>query len=165
MDKWEKFWKSDENKNSLPDDFFKKNDEKYDYTEEKYEYTKSLTENAIQRNWITPTQFLCCPQKISNTPLNDYLNNLQIDKIFSNNQYGQSKIVKFGMSKDKKTIVVQTYTEGGVKNLYIAKITFENNLFVHTNGGSYFSDEGAEKYYTLALGEEWTGGEVLDDYC
>ena len=24
---------------------------------------------------------------------------------------------------------------------------------------------GAEKYLTLALGREWTGGDVMDDYC
>lgn len=109
--------------------------------------------------------FLACPTEISDTPLEDYLKNLQIGKIFSKNQYGQSEIIKFGLSKDKNTIVVQTCNESGVKNLCIAKIIFENNLFVHINDGSYFSDDGADKYYTLALGEEWTGGDVFDDYC
>lgn len=162
MDKWKKNWKS-EKKSTLPDDFFYVDNYKDD--EENPDYIESLTVGAVQRNWQTPTEFPCCPQSISDTPLEDYLKNLQIGKIFSKNQYGQSKITQFGLSKDKNTIAVQTYTEGGVKNLFVAKVTFENNLFVHTNGGSYFSDEGADKYYTLALGEEWTGGDVFDDYC
>lgn len=164
IDKWEKFWKN-EKKSSLPDDFFQMNYQEDNDEEEIPDYIESLTTGAVQRNWRTPTEFPCCPAKISDAPLEDYLKNLQIGKIFSKNQYGQSKITQFGLSKDKNTIAVQTYTEGGVKSLFVAKITFENNLFVHTNDGSYFSDEGADKYYTLALGKEWTGGDVFDDYC
>ena len=29
----------------------------------------------------------------------------------------------------------------------------------------YFAEESLEKYYTLAMGREWTGGNVFDDYC
>lgn len=165
MDKWRKVWKN-EKKSALPDDFFKTSyREEANNKEEISDYIESLTAGAVQKNWRTPSEFLCCPQKISGNPLEDYLENLQIGKIFSKNQYGQSEIIKFGLSKDKNAIVVQTCTESGVKNLCIAKITIENNLFVHENGGSYFSDDGADKYYTLALGEEWTGGDVFDDYC
>lgn len=160
-DKWKKIWKN-EKKSSLPDNFFNTGNQEDD---EISDYIESLTVGAVQKNWRTPTEFPCCPQSIGNSPLEDYLKNLQIGKIFSKNQYGQFKITKFGLSKDKNTIAVQTYTEGGVKGLFVAKITFENNLFVHTNDGSYFSDEGADKYYTLALGKEWTGGDVFDDYC
>lgn len=162
IDKREKIWKN-EKKNALPDNFFNADNQEDD--ERNPDYIESLTVGAVQRNWRTPAEFPCCPQSIGDNPLEDYLKNLQIGKIFSKNQYGQSKIIQFGLSKDKNTIAVQTYTEGGVKSLFVAKITFENNLFVHTNGGSYFSDEGADKYYTLALGEEWTGGDVFDDYC
>lgn len=164
MDKWKKIWKSEKN-STLPDDFFKTEYQENDSEEEILDYIESLTVGAVQRNWQTPSEFPCCPTEISDTPLEDYLKNLQIGKIFSKNQYGQSEIIKFGLSKDKNTIVVQTCNESGVKNLCIAKIIFENNLFVHINDGSYFSDDGADKYYTLALGEEWTGGDVFDDYC
>jgi hypothetical protein len=30
---------------------------------------------------------------------------------------------------------------------------------------TFFTEEGAEKYYTLSLGKEWAGGDVLEDYC
>jgi hypothetical protein len=31
--------------------------------------------------------------------------------------------------------------------------------------GSFFDENGAKKYFTLAQGKEWTGGDVFDDYC
>ena len=68
--------------------------------------------------------------------------------------------------KDKNSIVVQCFdAENSIKGWYIIKITFENNLFVHTIYTSCFTDEGAKKYYTLALGKEWTGGDVFEDFC
>lgn len=103
---------------------------------------------------------------ISSNPLEDYLKNLQIGKIFSKNQYGQSKIIKFGLSKNRNSIVVQCFdVKNNIKSWYIVKITFENNLFIHTTYTSCFTNEGAEKYYIIALGEEWTGGDVFDDFC
>lgn len=30
---------------------------------------------------------------------------------------------------------------------------------------NYFKDDGANKYFTLALGEEVTGGDVFNDFC
>ena len=53
----------------------------------------------------------------------------------------------------------------GSSGFCLTCITFENGKFIHTNEGSYFDERGAEKYMTLALGREWTGGDVIDDYC
>lgn len=169
MDKWKKIWRN-EKKSALPDKFFemehKTNYQENQNEEEIPDYIESLTTGAVQRNWRTPTEFLCCPKEISDTPLEDYLKKLQIGKVFCKNQYGQSEIEKFSLSKDKKAIIVQSYdSENQIKNFFVAKITYENKIFVHSNIGSYFEKDGAEKYYTLALGEEWTGGEVFDDYC
>ncbi len=108
MDKWEKFWKN-EKKSSLPDEFFKTNYQENDNEEKNPNYIESLTGGAVQRNWRTPTEFPYCPQKISNTPLEDYLKNLQIGKIFCKHQYGQSEIVKFGLSRDNNSIAVQCF--------------------------------------------------------
>ena len=163
MDKWEKFWKS-EKKSALSDEFFNTDNQKD--ADEIPDYIESLTKGAIQRNWQTPTELLCCPKKISNTPLEDYLKNLQIGKTFCKNQYGKSEITNFDSSKDKNSIVVQCFdAENSIKGWYIIKITFENNLFVHTIYTSCFTDEGAKKYYMLALGKEWTGGDVFEDFC
>ena len=47
----------------------------------------------------------------------------------------------------------------------LARVYIEDEKFVHENKGSFFTDDGAKKYYTLELGREWTGGEVFDDFC
>ena len=57
------------------------------------------------------------------------------------------------------------------------KLDFNSTSFSHPKSGNlslanpdesirtFFSEEGAEKYYTLSLGKEWTGGDVMEDYC
>ena len=129
-------------------------------------YFKSLTEHCIQKDWRVPTEFIGCPKVITNTPLEDYFKELKVGNIFSKNNYNTTEITKVKMSKDKDFIVVQSAaTESSVKGWYLAKIMFEDGNFIIESLGSYFTDDGADKYFTLALGEEWTGGEVMDDYC
>lgn len=41
-------------------------------------------------------------------------------------------------------------------------ITLENGKYLFT---AFFTEDGANKYYTLSLGKEWTGGDVMEDYC
>ena len=145
----------------LQDNAGKDNDNK-----EKVVYIRSLTSHAVQVNWQTPTEFLCCPQKVGDTPLEDYLKNLQTGKIFCANKYCKNEITKFGISKDMSFLVVQSvHIESGVKPWYVCRIVYENDLYVHEAIGSYFQEDGADKYYTLALGEEWRGGDVFDDFC
>lgn len=43
-------------------------------------------------------------------------------------------------------------------------VSFVDGFFCH-EGTTFFEEEGAKKYFTLAIGEEWTGGDVFDDYC
>ena len=31
--------------------------------------------------------------------------------------------------------------------------------------GLFFDEQGGRKNITLTLGREWTGGDVIDDYC
>ena len=52
-----------------------------------------------------------------------------------------------------------------IKPLALVKVTYENGYYLHTNLGSFSTDEGAEKQFTLAQGLEWTGGDSIDDYC
>lgn len=42
---------------------------------------------------------------------------------------------------------------------------YENNFFVHINRGSFFEERGAYKYWTLAQGLKWSGGDTFDDFC
>ena len=124
----------------------------------------SLTPLAKQVDWKTPTKFVCCPEKVDGDPILCYLKNLCEDAIFTENQYGKSTIVKYA-SVDNKAIVIITAIPSSIKPLALVKVTYENGYYLHTNLGSFSTDEGAEKQFTLAQGLEWTGGDSIDDYC
>ncbi len=124
----------------------------------------SLTINAKQINWKTPTSFLCCPEVVEGNPIECYYKNLSKKSVFSNNQYGDSVVVKYA-SVDSKYIVVITTMPSSIKPLALVKITYEDGYYIHTSLGTFFSKEGADKYFTLEQGLEWTGKDSIDDYC
>lgn len=124
----------------------------------------SLSSLAKQRNWKTPTAFVCCPTKIDGDPILCYLKNLTEKAIFTENQYGQSMVIKFAVI-DNNAIIMITTIPSSVKPLGLVKVTFENGYYLHTSLGSFFTEKGAEKQFTLAQGLEWTGGDSIDDYC
>jgi len=144
------------------------NYKKYDFSEP--EYIDSLTPWAQQKydNWKTPTEFPCTPSDGEEKSLDAYLKKLKPGCVFAKNQYGVSIVDKAAFNKDKNALIVKTFiaSQENVKSGgHNSKITIENGYFIHETIGSYFSSEGAEKYFTLAIGEEWTGGDVFDDYC
>ena len=130
----------------------------------------SLTPGAkqVRARCRTPAEFPCMPQENEEKTLGGYLEKLTHGAIFSKTNYGNSIVDKAAFTKDKSAIIVKTYnssSENVKPGGHVSKITFDNAYFVHETIGSYFTSEGAEKYYTLEIGEEWTGGEVFDDYC
>ena len=134
--------------------------------EEWYGLKDSLTPGAKQKNWKVPAQFPLCPAKPDpDRPLETYLANLKKGEIFAQTDHYRSLVYKAEISDDGKTLAVMTSIPDGLKPYALALITFEDGHYIHTNDQSYFDEEGANKYYTLALGREWTGGDVLDDYC
>ena len=124
----------------------------------------SLTPLAKQKDWKTPTTFVCCPAEIDGDPIQCYLNNLSENAIFTENQHGKSTVIKYA-TIDNNAIVIITTVPSSVKPLGLAKVTFENGYYLHTNLGSFFTEEGAEKEFVLAQGLIWTGGDTFDDYC
>ena len=46
------------------------------------ELIASKTLNAAQRNWSTPSEFPCCPQKFSEDPITSYAENLKQGSVF-----------------------------------------------------------------------------------
>ena len=124
----------------------------------------SLTPLAKQKDWITPTTFVCCPTEIDSDPIQSYLKNLSVNAIFTENHYGKSIIVKYA-TIDNNAIVIIATISSSIKPFGLIKITFENGYYVHANLGTFFEEEGAEKQFALAQGLEWTGGNTLDDYC
>jgi len=131
------------------------------------DYVMSLTPKAAQRDWRTPSEFPCTPQEGNDSPLTTYAENLKEGDVFAQNQYGASLIIDSGFSEDQQALYVMTKSsegEAAVKRYALAKITYEDGLFVHT-GRTFFTKEGVEKQFTLAQGLKWTGGDSIDDYC
>lgn len=124
----------------------------------------SHTPGAMQREWKIPTEFPLCPQNPSSTPLQDYLANLKPGEIYCHNDVYESPVMKAELSVDSQKIAVLC-TTNGVTNYALSEITFEDGQYVHTSVRTFFSEEGAEKYFTISLGKEWTGGDVFEDYC
>ena len=130
----------------------------------KSEGIQSLTPNAVQIAWRTPSEFLCCPQEISDNPLKDYHSNLKPNAVFCQNKYFSSNVVDSAIVDEGKALWVMCKSEG-MKPWALTKVTFKDGLFVHVSEGTFFAEKGAQKYFTLAQGKEWTGGEIFDDYC
>ena len=135
--------------------------------EEVPELTNSLTQNAKQKNWKTPTEFPCCPKEIGRNPIISYFANLKTENIFSQNLYSKSIIENFAISKDEKVlwIMCRNSDDSAMKPFSLAEITYENDVFIHNSLGSFFKQDGAEKQFTIAQGLEWTGGQTFDDLC
>lgn len=129
-------------------------------------YISCLTEGAIQKDWMPAGEFPFCPAlEENNNPIENYYNNLKVGEIFYKNQYVyEYKIYDFAKTDDGKTLLVKCEYDHCFRPLVLAKITFENNFYVHSCE-RYCTEGGIEKYFTIALGKEWTGGEVMDDYC
>lgn len=125
--------------------------------------TKSLTPNAMQRYWHTPTEFPLCPSNIGVKPLTAYLNNLEKGAVITRNQYATHYIDDFALCKEDH-LVISTHTDDGIKPFSIITITFENGNYVH-EGTTFFEKRGVQKALTLAQGLEWKGGDGIDDYC
>ncbi len=139
---------------------------KSDY-EEIPDITTSLTSNVLQKNWKTPTEFVCCPQAISINSMTDYAANLKPEIVFSKNQYSSSIVENFALSNDNKTLWVlcRSSDDKAIKPYSLAEITLENDHFIHNNLGSFFQKDGAEREFILLQGLEWTGGETFDELC
>lgn len=125
--------------------------------------TKSLTPNAVQRDWRTQTEFPLCPSEIGNNPLVAYLNNLEKGTIVTRNQYATHFIDDFALCSDNR-LVISTHTDVGMKKFSMITITYEDGKYIH-EGTTFFEEQGAQKAFCLAQGLEWKGGIGIDDYC
>lgn len=138
--------------------------ETQEYFEAQLALKPSLTPGAMQRKWKIPTGFPLCPQNPSSNPLQDYLINLKPGEIYCRNDVYESPVMKAEISVDGQKIAVLC-TTAGVTNFALSEITFEDGRYVHTSVRTFFSEEGAEKYFNISIGKEWTGGDVFEDFC
>ena len=134
------------------------------YYEESFK--ESLTANAYQ-TWGTPTKFPCCPSEAKINMLEEYLSNLEVGKILCQSELFTSEITKFEYNSEKQKIIVQTVqtNKDSIKPWHITEITVNEGKCYHSLYCSCFEEDGADKYYTIACGREWTGGDVFDDFC
>lgn len=131
------------------------------------EITKARTPNVIQRNWLIPSEFPCCPQAHGKNPIKEYLKQMNIGATFCQNEIYSSTIIEYTISANQEAIyLISESTEGeaATKPWQLAKITYENDHFIHESLGSFFTKIGAQKYFNLAQGLEWLGENSFDDY-
>jgi hypothetical protein len=130
---------------------------------EENQLTESLTPIAIQKNWKTQSDFPNCPQSFADNPIKAYKKNLFKGSIFSRNQYGESTVENSELSENEKELFVLS-TSNNTKPFALAKVYIENEKVVHESLGTFFTLNGGQKQFYLALGIEWAGQDSIDDY-
>lgn len=125
------------------------------------------TPGAAQHKWRIPTEFPCCPQKTEEEPIAAYMATLTAGAVFSRNHLSISMVLEAAVIDDGQSVYVmcERPETDAVKPWSLARVTFEDGLYVHTSIGTFFTKEGAQKQFCLARGLEWTGGDTFDDYC
>ena len=125
----------------------------------------SYTDYAIQADeWFPKGFFPCCPQH-EDSSLQEYADNLSKGATIFHHQYRDYAVVDFGISADGKTLAVKCMDYESVKQNILITINYSDKRWFIHKCDRFFSEEGLEKYYTIALGQEWKGGNVIDDYC
>lgn len=129
-------------------------------------FKESLTEGALQDiDWQTPTEFPLCPKMGDGVSIKDYVNNISKNAVINKNKWGKSIVKEFALVEDAVLVIKCKLPELNAKDWGILTIEFKNGYFNHTAYGAYFEERGADKYFTILQGLEWTGGDVMDDYC
>lgn len=125
------------------------------------------TPGAAQRNWSILSEFPCCTQGAWEEPLAAYAERLKKGAIFARNDKSVTAVLDVAMTDDRQSlwVICEQRQENAVKPWALAKVTFEDGLYIHESRGTFFDKLGAEKQFCLAQGREWTGGDSIDDYC
>lgn len=132
-------------------------------TKEKY-VPQSLTSNARQVDWNTPSEFLKCPTEVTPENLIKYYESLSIGDVFVRNRYGENEVVHKALTEDKNNMLIITDLSSPIKNYALAKVYIKDGFYVHESMGTFFEEQGALKQFTLAQGLEWDGEDSIDDY-
>lgn len=131
-------------------------------------FTKAAyPETALQKDWKTPTEFLCCPIESTETPLQDYFNNLAIGKPFSRNKYTEHNVLDFAFMDEGKALIIATKdtNPNAIKHFGLLKVYHSGIQFIHESISTFFEENGVRKYFTTEQGLEWNGPDSIDDYC
>ena len=130
------------------------------------ELVTSKTPGAVQRNWQVPAEFPLCPSTADATPLKTYFARLESGAVAVISPWGETKVGTAAISDNGTAVfILGVHGKEAVKRWSVARITFEDGLFVHESSGTFFTVEGAEKEFTLIRGLPWDRGETFDDFC
>lgn len=131
-------------------------------------FTKAAyPEIALQKDWKTPTEFLCCPTESTETPLQDYFNNLTIGKPFSRNKYTEHNVLDFAFMLEGKALIIATKdtNPNAIKHFGLLKVYHSGIQYIHESISTFFEENGVRKYFTIEQGLGWNGPDSIDDYC
>ena len=78
--------------------------------------------------------------------------------------HGQTVVVAAQQGESFLSVVCRMPIDA-VKGWAVAKVTIENDKFVHENRGSYFTFEGAMNTHCSLLKIPCEYGETIDDFC
>lgn len=123
------------------------------------------TPNAAQRNWRTPSEFPCCPQSETDVSILAYVENLKVGAVFSKNHFSEHIVLETAIALESASLWVMCENKDGLKPWSLAKVTYEDSLFVHESLGQFFGEDGAKQALCLAQGLEWTGGPTFDEFA
>ena len=96
--------------------------------------------------------------------MQDYLARLPKGAIYTRNRWGESPVYDAAISEDGSHLAVITEISG-VTKYALSEVFFKDGFFVHKSIRTFFTEEGAQKYFAESLGLEWSGGDVMEDYC
>lgn len=140
----------------------------YDEVEEKMfkKRFEMTSQNFIQKNWSTKSEFPCCPQKALNDPIAEYAVQLKGNSIFFQNAYYFTTVIQSAIIDTGKSLLVMykiTKKESSAERWGIMKITFEIEKFVHEiipNYNStlehYWRIDVENHFNSIIEGCEWT---------
>ena len=133
--------------------------------EKEIEFFETTNKFAVQRGWApyTNPEFPCCPNQLSDNPIQDYIANLKTGKTFVVTNYGESFIFEFTLYKSK--LIISTKIPNSVKHFGLAEVEWNGHAFDHISKGTFFEENGVRAAYTIAQEQEWTGPDSIDDYC
>jgi hypothetical protein len=141
-----------------------------DYTHEKdfqdLDLYDSLTPNVKTKGKMILSYYPCCPENITDTPLETYYNNLKPGNIYCINDV--YKYIVLEVALYNKKIIVKCESgerEKAIKPWIVNIVTFKKGKYISSLYNTYFHKDGADKYFTILQGKKWTGGDVSDDYC
>lgn len=118
-----------------------------------YDYLPSLTGNAVQK-FNPPTTFPCCPQDIITSPLQDYLKNLEVGKLFAGNKYYKAHVIKAVISKENSLLIeCRSTNNDGQISFSIFEVIYDNNLFIHSYIKQFDNVDLAEKCFDYYSGK------------